>query len=663
MTAVRFIKPCAAALVISINLLVLQWYGVACLEIVWFVLAVLVATLIPGLLVLNSLNLYTETWYRFILALAVGICLDILLYVILSIGQVKFLLIPVFLLLLLIYLVKWGKRDWLCLGNLYCRADYGLVLILGFLSVAVLLIIILFYFIPNPLPGAQAAVYHVDYPWHLGNIAEVKNHWYPEDSRLAGNYFHYHVFIYVYLALLSYLTGLDLPVVFFRLYIPLFHYLLLAGAYFCASRWYGSQRAGIWHVVIVMFLGTALLSWPYNVALRNLFISPTYLLALVLTVFFLTEMKSCLQWEGWRALLVVLLLVFGISGAKGSFYPVILAGLLLGFIYMVLTRRWNNRLVILLILSLAVFLGVFVYIYQGIGSEGINILPGEIITATDLWKYYQENLEWSREPWGIVILIGSYVLLFFSFRLPAFVNQVGSIWRRRNFIPVEDMVLVGMILGSLIPAYLLSYRGTSQYYYLLAGFTALNLISAGYLQQIFHERKISFLKIVLVILLVLSTADTLATAGYQQYVNTKFAGIRNQPLTPEVYQALTYIKDNTATDILLASYRSFWLNEDDSRFFYYSAFSQRRVLVEGWQYMSPQYQEEALKRYQDMKTLFSTRDCYRARAIINSYGLDYILVDKKHGQRLRFKQKNLVEKVFENKEMAIYRTQVVDKRL
>ena len=55
-----------------------------------------------------------------------------------------------------------------------------------------------------------------------------------------------------------------------------------------------------------------------------------------------------------------------------------------------------------------------------------------------------------------------------------------------------------------------------------------------------------------------------------------------------------------------------------------------------------------------MQKLFYTRDQVIAKEIMKRYEINFILVDKKHKQRLRFPRKGILEKVYFNEEIEIY---------
>lgn len=637
-----------------INLLVLFHFQVNAGDLLKFLLTLVLATLIPGLLTLHFLKIYPQTLYRFILALVLGIAVDILLFMLLSFINLRPLTFVLLGAMVLSYLGKgYYKHDIAVLRDRVQAIPLYDFALPALLSLAALALVVWFYFIPNHLPGTEAVVYHVDYPWHLGNIAEILHHWYPQDPRIAGLEFNYHIFFYIYMVFIAYCSKLGLPLLFFRLYIVFFIYLLMGGAYFLAGYWYKNRTAGSIHTAITLLLGTALLTWPHNVFLRNFFISPTFLLALVLLMPLIKEIGLYLNKPSPKHLAVILLLVFAISGAKGSFFPVIGVAMIGVTIYALIKRTPISPLLGMTIGSLAVFISVYLLIFKGPGGEGINFMPLEIITTTGLYRYFLPLLS---EPWQLwLLVIPLYILGFFSFRLMALVYELMKAGKRPYDIQLRQLFLLMMVIAGLVPAYLLTYRGTSQYYFLLVSWAALNLISSGYILKMFTRRGKILIKSLLILLLLLSAADSMVTLQFQDYSYKKHLALNNKPMTPAVYQGMGYLRTQSPPDAVIASFRSFWLNKENPRFFYYSAFSERRMVVEGWMYMRPEYQELAWQRYEDMHKLFYTRDTAVAVEILHQYDIDYILVDKGHGQRLRFAWPEIVDKVFTNAEVDIYR--------
>ncbi len=654
----KLIRWLSILTVLIIHLAALGYYGVQVLDISKFFISILICTLVPGLLVLSYGQVYDNDSYKFALAAAIGICLDIIIFIILSILDAKFLFYFIFALILLLYLAR--RKLWSDLGLLIAAVENlptCYIVCLGLASLLFLTLVIIFLFIPNPLPGVnQSLIYYIDQPWHLGNIAELKNHWYPQDPRLAGNHFHYHIFAYIYTAFIAWASGISVPVLFFRLNTLFLLYLLFIAAYFTGSRWFNRRSAGILNIFAFFFGGTALLSYPFNIFLINFFTSPTFLLASILTLFLFVELRIYLYKGEPGHLFLSLLLILGLCGAKGSFFPVIFAGLLGSWGYNVLIRKPDKRLNILLVSSLFLFLGVFSYIFKGIGSEGINIVPFEVIRYTRLFDWWQGYFGQVSSNWLIWSIVPIYLLAFFSFRALAFIKLIKSLLVSLPNLPFDKLFMAGVIIASFIPGYFLSYRGRSEYFYLFVGYICLNLISAGYLYDVYKQPQAKLLKMVVLVFLLASTADTVVSATQQHQIIPELKAVNYQPLTPSLYEGLTYLRDHTDPDAIIASYRSFIYADDNPRFFYYSAFSERRMVVEGWQYMPPAYQEEAQRRYADMATLYTTGDAELAARILDKYSVDYLILETAISQKLNFNGSQILIPRFQNKEMEIYQT-------
>ncbi|MBO8159211.1 hypothetical protein [Thermosyntropha sp.] len=639
---------------IILNLVILNYYSAAWQDILKFFICIFLCVFIPGLVFINFMGVYRDEPYKLFLALVVGIALDIILYIIFALLNLKTWFYLFFAAVFVVYIANgWLRQDFNIIKKMVEKTPakyFGLLVSFSFL---VLLLTIEMYFIPNILPGKEAVIYNVDFPWHIGNIAEIKNHWPPEDIRISGFPFHYHVFFYVFIAFLSFMTDISISLLFLRLYIILFIYLLLFAAYFAGSRWYKNRDPGIINSFVFMFAGTALLSSPYNVFLKNFFFSPTFFLAVLITLFLIVEIRDYLSGE--RNFVLILLLVFAVSGAKGSFFPVIFGGIFLAFLYAFLTGENNlRRYVNLLCGSFLVFIMVYFHIY-GLrpGGEGFNLVPLQIMKNTYIYRIYSSHFE-IENLWSILAFIPFYLLAFFSFRLLAYIDFIRGFFSRTKNISSDKVFLGATVLISFIPAYILSYRGDSQYYFLFVGYICLNILAAGYLYKVIKAEKAGIIKLVIVILLLVSIGDTWGMVKKTEGINTKLMSLNNKPLTPGLYEGLIFLRDNTNKDAVIGARRVFLISEDNPRFFYYSAFAERRILVEGWQYMPVSRQKEAYKRYEDMTVLYFTHDRKKAEDILDKYKIDYLIVDKHARQKLRFDSAGLFVKKFENEAVVIF---------
>ena len=118
------------------------------------------------------------------------------------------------------------------------------------------------YFPETPLPGAAGASYFPDYPWGLAIATEALHHWPIQDPHAAGTPQPYHYFVHLQMAATSQVTGLELPVVFFRLSpLPMVGLFVLqvaaAGESLLRSRWVGLIAACLALLVADLQMETA----------------------------------------------------------------------------------------------------------------------------------------------------------------------------------------------------------------------------------------------------------------------------------------------------------------------------------------------------------------------------------------------------------------------
>ena len=143
------------------------------------------------------------------------------------------------------------------------------------------------------LPGRAAArdgsvYYFLDYPRWIALAADAKHHWPIMDPSVAGEPLPYHYFVNIHLAAASQVTGLGLPLIYFRLFI--FPLVVVSGA--AAGRRRPEPRraaasVGLIAACIAFFIGELRLD-PSNTFLAHtpffglfftfLFRSPSFLL-------------------------------------------------------------------------------------------------------------------------------------------------------------------------------------------------------------------------------------------------------------------------------------------------------------------------------------------------------------------------------------------------
>ena len=129
------------------------------------------------------------------------------------------------------------------------------------------------------------------------------------------------------------------------------------------------------------------------------------------------------------------------------------------------------------------------------------------------------------------------------------------------------------------------------------------------------------------------------------------------------YKAMNWIKQNTDSDSVIASdryslYSEMYYDIDNryfSRWFYYSAFSERNYFYEGTGYIGVRDPDERLKLYGQNRELYSSETEDRSM-LAKQYGIDYMIVSKRIHPDLYLSSEG-ISKCYENRDIDIYQVQ------
>lgn len=247
--------------------------------------------------------------------------------------------------------------------------------------------IALSYFPGSPLPGTESVTYFIDYPRWIGLSADAMNHWPIMDPSVSGEPLPYHYFVNIHIAAAGQVTGLDLPLVFFRLFILPLTVLLVLELVVAGESIAGSARVGLIAAALVLLIGELRLDASqsflahtpfFGLLFTNIVRSPSFLFGLVLFVplmILLGERLSARAGPQARDWLLVGLFMVGVSGAKISILPVVIAALCIyaGWTWLA-RRRVQTSVWVAGALAVIVCATVYFLQYSGHGS-GLVVDP------------------------------------------------------------------------------------------------------------------------------------------------------------------------------------------------------------------------------------------------------------------------------------------------
>ena len=524
-----------------------------------------------------------------------------------------------------------------------------------------------FSYFPEPLPGGKGVHYHPDHPWHLSLAADAKNHWPIQDPHVSGEPLPYHYFVHVHLAAASQVTGLELPLVYFRLFaVPLVVLFVLlvvaAGQGLARSPWVGLIAA-----ILILFVGqvaldhsTQISSFPMFMGVFFTFLvsSPSFLFGLVLLVplILLVGQRITDRTRPGRAGDWILIAIFavGASNAKVAILPMMVAALA---IYATWEWRVRRRVSSPVLSSAALLLvaGGAVYLLQYMGrssgmaldlTAGVDffndmpavalvkgelmaalpVFPGRSIVlstwailfgALGLFGAQLAGLVWIARRRGrhfdathvwLLSLFGAGLLVIFTVKSAGTGNHLyflayGSVpacilsaeglalaWSSRPSLSGRGKRLAAIAVGSLIvlaglmvaPVELRLFSGPDadahSYLFWYGGLLA--VLAALYVaaQRWLGGGRWTAGALIVGVLLIIGILDTPINKLEPSLTRAEAGTETGRRVTPELYEALSWIRHNTPPDSVIA------VNNGEALEFDYPALAERRAFFGGWGY-------------------------------------------------------------------------------
>ncbi len=534
------------------------------------------------------------------------------------------------------------------------------------------------FFASTPFPG-RAAIYFPDFVYHVSLAEEARNHWPITEPAAAGEDKPYHWFVHAHIGAASKITGIDVPVVFFRLYVmPLFMLFVtlvaVAGRTLTRSAW-----AGLIAAALAVFVGeidldhteSPLAVLPFlGTLFDSLVLSPSVLLAAVFLVplfLLIGELLDPGLLRGRAALplwILVALFAVGASDAKVSALPVVLGGLAIVLAWHLVRSRGIDRTAAIAAgVVAAVALGLYLIQYTG-ESGSLELHPFasigiEMPAVRTLEQHMNGVLDWLPLS-GTVVEAGGALFGFLALLGAVAAGIAWLLWLQRGALsPALGWLLAVFGAGLILTELLVQPGAPTGMYFLFHAYPA-GCILAGYGLWLagarygppIRERLPRFAPLALAWLVAFGLLMAAPTAfdlfegdvkavvhsymlwygGLAALLAALFAAARllgapngpaallvtgalvaaaavglpidyepqlrqdNDPnltaaelpakgVTPDKYEGLRWIADNTDEDDVLAV-NNHWndLTNVFPSYAYYSAFSGRRVYLEGWFY-------------------------------------------------------------------------------
>ncbi len=581
-------------------------------------------------------------------------------------------------------------------------------------AVAAIALLAIAYFPATPLPGAGAVSYFRDFLWNLGLAAEARNHWPILDPNVAGEPLPYHYFAHIHIAAASQITGLGLPLIFFRLFVPplialVVGLFVVAGSSLTRSGWVGVAAAGL-----ALFVGELQLDTSQQVLAHVPFLgtfvnflatSPSFLFGLPIflaLVVLIGEMLTRVDRASAGDWVLLGIVVAGATNAKIVILPLVLLALLLligwrllrrerppaaaggvialilaavGLIYLTqyaghsggMSLGWATTFDQMPVVqavksylehSLPTFPPVSAFLaIGGIGLGVTGLLGLQILGLACLRGRPRTELAWLIAFVVATLLImlflsapGTGNQLYFVFYGVAagwlgaargFADLIGrrpreiDSWRRPALLAIA--VILALVLVQRFPLDIHRFVGVDaapQQYLVWYGGLFLLVVAfcvvASRLLRPFAWWTAAFVAAVFLFVGAMGTVVDFVAPAARGEASAFAATDVDNTVTSEQYDAMTWLRENTPTDTVIAT------NIQKPAAFTWSAFAERRVFLGG-----PLYTRRSFDRGYDESTsgpgeLFPERALLNtaalggdagALALLAGSGVDYLVID------------------------------------
>ena len=328
----------------------------------------------------------------------------------------------------------------------------------------------------NVVPiGKNGGWYHVDLMYMLSLVGEAKHHFPMHNPQVASEPLNYHWFSYAHMASASLISGVDTPMVFFRLASPVFCALgvlslAVAGWRISGKPWVGALASMLTFVIGEFSLRD--MSWgkfggavAYMVwSSHSMAYSWAITFALMMVVVDLLRAGSTtVPRLGRGAWVLVALLLVSAGGSKSTIIPVVMGGLgVAGLAYLVKHRRIDWRLVGVggVVAAGALFATAVIYRFETHGLRPAPLIDIQAFAGSPGAFHSTGRL---AVVWGFVF--ACYVVFFFA-RLAgiAVLARVGRPWGNLEWF------LLGSLVAGAVATLSFTHPGLSQNFFVRSSF-------------------------------------------------------------------------------------------------------------------------------------------------------------------------------------------------
>ncbi|WP_433826742.1 hypothetical protein ACQP2E_32215 [Actinoplanes sp. CA-015351] len=323
----------------------------------------------------------------------------------------------------------------------------------------------------NSLNEPYSAVMHVDFPFQFALVGEFKHDVPLNTPWVTGVDLVYHWYVYAHGAAASWISGVEPQVLIMRLLpIPMiaaFLLVVIALAHRITGRWWPGNLA-----IGLMLMAPVTVPWAWTsrpmdsiVFIDNLWVSPTQTFAALFCIVAIYVLCGIFQADEGKQRrrpvpwIVLTLLIGAMAGAKATFVPMLICGLLLALGLRVIRLKLPGPELPVLLIAGA-WMAFAQLILYGSGSQGTEVNPLQTVKYSTLGRAVMGTQN-AINDWGILWAMSGISLGACLFGWVCMAGLLRRGWRTDPIVHV----MAGFAVSGLGALYILAHPGLSQTYF------------------------------------------------------------------------------------------------------------------------------------------------------------------------------------------------------
>ncbi|MFZ5568879.1 MAG: hypothetical protein ACOZF0_00635 [Thermodesulfobacteriota bacterium] len=490
------------------------------------------------------------------------------------------------------------------------------------LAVFLLFVLILngLFFLSRATPGLLPLDIFHDHVWNAGHTVSLVSDFPLKSLNVESRPgVGYHILVHILGAHLALVTGLVPHMVGLQYgFVPLVPFLILNMA-LLLQQFVKGKRAYLFYGLAVLLFGGGF-SLVHEVKVNSYLNSNTNFMGIILLFTVIHLMIHSGRYTKTGSLLVYLTGFFLATAAKGSIGASLAAGMLFWGVFQVARKRFNGRDLADIgggLTGFAAAYGAFfwlpvrgqVLVDKVAGKSGAWLVPLSYVTGNAfsrpfldvIYKYVPESFQLPAHAVFTICILPIYLLLYFSYRL------LVPYWMKTAGMEENHTKILFVILGSLAITYSIRLGPQDTAYFITSAVFLLDLFFVSYLarENVFflladyyrNGRLYGLVGALVILALPFVSLPNWVRKDYAynffmygrigQAMDAKFSKTdyrkAHQTITPKLYAALQYIRENTPRDTMVVT-PFIQLKNGRPVAYQTSTFAERPVYLEGYRF-------------------------------------------------------------------------------